>query len=331
MTADPCASPGRGARPDVVGLGEAMVVLHPESDDLATANRLLPSVAGAELNACAAVAALGGRATFVTRLGDDPFADRIRRCVRRLGVDLVADVDHERPTGVFFKQPTTTSRRSVYYYRAGSAAASLDESITAVIERLHPRAVLVSGLTAALGDGGPARALEAVAAVTVRSGSHLVLDANLRPALGVDRSIATLHALLPHARILILGTDEGGALFGTDDPERIIGRANAAGCPEVVVKAGAEGSFHRTADGGLARVPAEEVEVIDTVGAGDAFTGAYLWARLLGASADRSARLATKVAGMVVAALGDTEGLPGPADRERLWGHHPPGPIRGLR
>ncbi|MCU1523502.1 MAG: hypothetical protein JWO18_396 [Microbacteriaceae bacterium] len=306
-------------RIDVVGIGEAMVLMQaPTGEVLAGAHSYDVHVAGAELNACAAVAALGGTAVYLTRLGDDPFASQVRTAASGLRVDIDAEIDPDRPTGVFFKDLTVTDERRVFYYRSGSAASALSDSDADRALDLHPRSVLVSGLTAALGDS-PARMLRRVAERTAQTDSWLVVDANLRPALGnLDVSVRTVRELLPSTRILVLGRDEGEMIFERGDVAGIMRAALDEGAAEVVVKDGAEGC-HWMDEGGVPRhLPSSATDVVDTVGAGDAFTGGYLWGRLEGFDARRSAVLGSWLAAAIVATPGDSAGLPGPEDAARF-------------
>ncbi|MET4781754.1 sugar kinase [Glaciihabitans sp. UYNi722] len=306
-------------RPDVVGIGEAMVLMQaPEGDLLAGARSYDVHVAGAELNACAAVASLGGAAIYLTRLGNDPFASQIQTAAGDLHVVIDAEIDLTRPTGVFFKDLTVTDERRVFYYRAGSAASALSESDADRAMDLHPRSVLVSGLTAALGDT-PARMLRRVAERVAKTDSWLVVDANLRPTLGnLDVSMRTIHEILPQTRILVLGRDEGELLFGHSDVAGIMRAALDEGAAEVVVKDGAEGSHWMDEGGSPQHLPSIATDVVDTVGAGDAFTGGYLWARLKGIDARRAAVLGSWLAAGVVATPGDSAGLPTADDASRF-------------
>jgi 2-dehydro-3-deoxygluconokinase len=301
------------AMTDVVGIGEAMVLLQPAPGvPLDAAPSLTMSVAGAELTLCATVARLGLSAAFCTRVGADPLGRRIRAAAADLGVatDLVV-TDDRRPTGLFLREALPDGRRRVHYYRAGSAASALDTADAERVLAARPRVVAVSGITAALG-AGPRRAVFAVAAGARDAGVRLALDPNLRPALGpVEHQAATVRDLLPYADFLLLGTDEAGPVFGVDDPAEVFAAAERAGVGETVLKAGADGCL---LPGGV-HVPAYPAEVVDPVGAGDAFAGAYLAARLRGAGPVESARLGARVAAGVVATAGDTEGLPAPGDR----------------
>ncbi|ASR39351.1 hypothetical protein BAY61_16465 [Prauserella marina] len=305
--------------PDLVGFGEAMVLLQPPAGGrLDTAPALDVHVAGAELNACAAVAALGGSAVLCTRLGDDPFGRRVSSEAARLGVGVSAEIDPSRPTGLFAKDALPDGRRRVRYYRTGSAASAMT---TADAERglaLRAGAVLVSGLTVALGEG-PAAMVRQVAASAADYGSTLVVDVNLRPALDPHgTAVEVLTTVLPLTKILLIGTDEAEPLFGTADPQRVVRLAEAAGVPEVVVKAGPDGCWWADEHGVIRHQPSLAEEVVDPVGAGDAFAGGYVAARLAGAQRGRAAWLGSRLAAGALASTGDTEGLPGKALGRRL-------------
>ncbi|MCS5716927.1 sugar kinase [Herbiconiux sp. CPCC 205763] len=319
----------------MVGIGEAMVLLEPGAGrTLETATAYSVHVAGAELNACAAVAALGGRPALVTRLGDDPFAARVHETARRLGVSLDADTDSARPTGIFFKEPVSSDARRVHYYRAGSAASRLGPEALERALAHHPRAVLVSGLTAALGEQ-PAELFRALAGhPEFSTRTWLVIDANLRPALGRwEESLAAIRDALPVTRLLIVGADEGEALFGTSDPGEIAHAAMSTGCREVVIKDGKRGCHWIDPEGHPRHLGSVATTVVDTVGAGDAFTGGYLWARLDGADPEAAALIGSRLAALVISAVGDTTGLPGPEKAAEIMrtAEHTTGLIERIR
>lgn len=300
-------------RPDVVGLGEAMVLLEPpEGAGLATCETLVPRVAGAELNLLAAVARLGLATAFHSRVGDDPFGERIRQAVRTLGVEDRIEVDRSAPTGVFFKDPSAGDERRVHYYRRGSAASQMDHADGVRATQVTPKAFVASGITVALGPG-PAAAVQAVCASMRGGDGWFVVDPNLRAPLGGYRAIARhLPGLLASCDLLLAGRSEAETMFGSDDPDVIRQRAHDAGVREVVLKDGARGCWyeHRSR---MEHLPAVPVDAVDTVGAGDAFGGAYLGARLRGASPAGAALLGTQLAAATVAVRGDVEGLPSSA------------------
>jgi 2-dehydro-3-deoxygluconokinase len=323
VTWPPAHAPLGGDAVDVVGFGEPMVLLQPRAGDtLEHAATLEVHVAGAELNACAAVAALGGRTILVTRLGADPFAARVRTEAARLGVQIVAREDAGRPTGVLFKDARPDGARRVIYYRAGSAATAMDCTDADPGLALCPRAVVVSGLTVALGDG-PAEMVRTVGAAASSHGSALVVDVNLRPALGrTDDVLAVLRELLPLTDLLVVGTDEAQLLLGTDAPADVVRAALDAGCREVVVKAGADGCWWVDDAHQPRHLSTVARKVVDPVGAGDAFTGGYIAGRLAGAPPSVAAHVASELAARVVASTGDTAGLPNGTEGQALLASH---------
>jgi 2-dehydro-3-deoxygluconokinase len=316
----PEGRPLGGSRPDVVGVGEAMVLLQaPAGEPLATAAGADILVAGAELNVCAAVARLGGTALFASMVGRDPFGERVLAEAAAHGTDTrLIGVDPDHPTGVFFKEIQPDGARRVYYYRRGSAAAATDERAAAAILAARPRAIIVSGITAALGPG-PARLVRALCEGAAGVGAALVLDPNLRPALAEPTAVAgALRPLLDRVDLLVLGQDESGELLGPTGPAEVFDAAQQAGAGEVVLKGGADGLWYAGADGRPCHMPSTARQVRDPVGAGDALLGGYLAARLAGAAPAGAAWLGCRLAAGVVETLGDTAGLPERASAARL-------------
>ncbi|MFC5005001.1 sugar kinase [Dactylosporangium cerinum] len=296
----------------IVGFGEAMVLFQPaDGDPLETCSSATVYVAGAELNLLAAAARAGAPTQFCSRVGADPFGRRVRSAAASLGVgtDLVA-VDDTRPTGLFVKDVRPDGARRVHYYRAGSAASAMDPADADRALSAGPAVVAVSGLTAALGPG-PQRAVARLAREAHARGIAVALDPNLRPGLPPVTDL--LRSLLPVTTYLLLGLDEAVPLLGTDDPAAVFARAAAAGVGEVVLKAGADGCWH-AGPAGPRRLPSAAVTVVDPVGAGDAFAGGYLAARLAGVGPGGAAWLGTRFAAGVVGAPGDTDGLPSAAE-----------------
>lgn len=271
-------------------------------------------VAGAELSACASLVSLGGRAALLSRVGDDPMGRRVVAAAMRLGVstDLVA-IDPHRPTGVFFRSTPPDGTRDVTYLRRGSAASALGLQDVPRAIQAKPRAVLVSGVTAALGPGPRDAVRELVQRCNSRQdGPAVVLDVNLRPALGdLEYVVHLLRDLLPLVDLLVVGDDESEELLGSQNPSQIMAAAAHAGVGEVVVKGGERGCWTAGAGGSGAQHQQSLAEdVVDPIGAGDAFLGGYLAGRMVGASPGRSAWLGSRMAARVAASPGDTAGLP---------------------
>jgi 2-dehydro-3-deoxygluconokinase len=123
-----------------------------------------------------------------------------------------------------------------------------------------------------------------------------------------------LNALAAQSDWVLPGLDEGRLLTGCDTPQDIARFYREAGATQVVVKLGPQGAY---VDGpaGCAFVPAFPVaQVVDTVGAGDAFAVGVISALLEGASLEKAASRGAWLGARAVQVRGDCEGLPSRAE-----------------
>ncbi|WP_199438794.1 sugar kinase [Umezawaea beigongshangensis] len=255
----------------VVCLGETMALLVPAEPGPAHEVRTWTrAVGGAESNVACHLAGLGVPSRWVGAVGDDPFGSAVLDAVSARGVDVSAvRRDPDRPTGLYVKAPD-----AVRYYRAGSAASALGPDLLDDLDLTGVGLVHVSGITAALSDS----CLELLRALLRRPREHLVsFDLNWRPALWRDRDPSVLRDLADAADVVLAGADEAESVWGTGDPERL--RDLLPGPASIVVKQ-AEHSAVLVEDGELTRQPALDVDVVEPVGAGDAFAAGYLAAAL---------------------------------------------------
>ncbi|MFG2783252.1 sugar kinase [Streptomyces prunicolor] len=269
---------------DVVCVGETMAVLSPpDSRPLDEQPTLTMAIGGAESNVACGLAGLGHRVAWLSRLGDDPFARRVLAELTARGVDVTGvETDPARPTGVYFKDPAPEGTRT-HYYRGGSAATLMGPDLTRLPALHHARIVHLSGVAAALSDSC-ARLLETILVDRVLGsgdgGPIVSFDVNHRPALwrsGTADAAKNLLTLARAADIVFVGRDEAEALWDTarpDDVAELLGPA-----PLVVVK-DAEHGAASYADGTRTFVPALPTQVVEPVGAGDAFAAGYLSAVL---------------------------------------------------
>lgn len=263
------------ARPPVLlAAGETMAVLAPsDGSGIVDAVDFLVDAGGAESNVAAHAAAGGMTARWFSRLGADALGDRVLRQISARGVDVSSVVrDVDRPTGLYVKDPG----RGVRYYRRGSAASALGEPDAENLALDDVAVLHVSGITAALSPS--ARAFLGAAMARARSmGVTVSFDVNHRAALWSAAEAAPVLAdLAARADVVFVGRDEAETLWAT--PREIDVRALFPDVPELVVKDGDVGAtvFSRAE---RTFVPALRVEVLDAVGAGDAFAGGYLAAR----------------------------------------------------
>ena len=167
---------------DFVALGETMLALAPaHGTSLRTAASLLVDHAGAESNTAVGLARLGLRTAWVSSLGDDAAGARILDALSKESVDTRwVRCDPRRPTGMMLKDPDA----GVRYYRTGSAASAMGPDILDGVPVADAGAVLVTGVTALIGDAPHAAGL---ALLSAARGLRIV-DPNLRFGLwGSDR------------------------------------------------------------------------------------------------------------------------------------------------
>ncbi|MEV6812424.1 sugar kinase [Micromonospora sp. NPDC051296] len=299
---------------EVATIGESLVVLSPgRSVSLSEAELLDVAVGGAESNVAVALAGLGHRARWVSRVGDDPFGRMVLGRIGAAGVavDLV-QVDPRARTGVYAKDPGPDGTR-VHYYRAGSAASRMDPSMVDDPRLAGARVLHLSGITPALSRTCHALVEHALVDRPV-PGALVSFDVNHRPALWPTRRAApVLRRLADRADVVLVGQDEAYALWGTSDAAAV--RRLLPGPQWVVVKDGAVAATAVPRGGPAAVVPALRVPVVEPVGAGDAFAAGFLSGLLRGLDPVAGLRLGHLLAARTLAVAADTAP---PADRAQL-------------
>lgn len=268
----------------LIAIGETMIVLTPhDATPLSGADDVQVGIGGAESNVAAHVVALGHRAAWVSRLGDEVLGRRVHRAVTEQGVDTRwAGFDATAPTGVYFKDPG----RGVLYYRAGSAASRMTAQTVADVPLESARIVHVSGITPAL-SADCAAMIDAVIDRVAASPALLSFDVNHRAALwSASVAAPVLLSLANRADIVFVGLDEAETLWGCRTPEEVRDLVDTP--THLVVKDGDVGATEFSPEGTVF-VPAIPTEVVEAVGAGDAFAAGHLAGMLSGA--DAAARL----------------------------------------
>jgi 2-dehydro-3-deoxygluconokinase len=272
----------------MITLGETMALITPaHAEPLRVAREVRLLIGGAESNVAMHAAQLGVPTAWVSALGDDALGVRVRDEVAGHGVDTRwVTMDPDAPTGVYFKDPG----HGVLYYRRGSAAARMSPASVADVPLEDAEVVHLSGITPAL-SASCAALIDTVIDRVAAGPGILAFDVNHRAALWAAGAAAS--ALLPLARradLVFVGLDEAECLWHTATADDV--RALLPEPTTLVVKDGDVGATeYRRAAGADDRTfaPAIPTEVVEAVGAGDAFAAGYLAALLQGA--DAAARL----------------------------------------
>jgi 2-dehydro-3-deoxygluconokinase len=301
---------------DLVTFGEVMVLLCAEPGrPLRSAKKFDRSLAGAESNVAIGLARLGHRAGWFGRVGDDALGRGALDTLRAEGVDLSrARVDSLAPTGILVRDVHTRRRIEVVYQRRSSAGQRVSVVDVDPLYIRSARVLHVTGIKPALGPDA-ARAVDEAVAMATDAGVAVSFDPNLRRRLWDDENDArqVLRRLASSAHIVLAGLAEAEFVSGK------LGAAAASrwfvdqGALRVAVTLGAEGAW--VTDGGTELVsPGRQVQVVDPIGAGDAFAAGFLSAWLHGEDLEECAEKGNLVAALCVTALGDFEGLPTEAE-----------------
>jgi 2-dehydro-3-deoxygluconokinase len=220
----------------------------------------------------------------------------------------------DAPTAIMLRERRTGSVQNVTYYRHGSAGSHLRPAdVPAGI--VEDAGVLhLTGITPALGEGPAATVREALGRARA-AGVPVSVDLNYRSRLWDAATAAPVfRELAAGADMLFAGDDEARIALELDDrtgPEKLAAALAELGPREVVVKLGRRGAT-ALIDGELIDVPAVPVQVVDSVGAGDAFVAGYLACRLAGRDPEEGLRTAAVTGALAVTVPGDWEAAPRP-------------------
>lgn len=290
----------------VLCVGEPLIALSPlEPTPLETATALQVSTGGAELNVAVHLARLGVPARFGGLVGNDPWGRMLADTLMNVGVDTSSLRTHpSRLTGCYLKE-SRAEPASVFYYRTGSAASyleSLDDDAFAQVRHVH-----LSGITPALSPQCARLSYDLLDAAAER-GHSTSFDINYRAALWPSSTASrVLLELATKATTVFTGLDEASTLwecFTASEVRRLL-----PGVAELVVKDGPREATVYAGDLTESLKP-DPVEVVDVVGAGDAFAAGFLASRWSGSGLSESLAQGHRLAAGVIASSHDN-GWPG--------------------
>jgi fructokinase len=265
----------------IVVCGEALIDLVPaesprpgESSGMGDLWRAVPG--GGPANTAVALARLGTPAHLACRLSGDGFGRRIRRHLADNGVGLGLAVDATEPTTLAVVGLDGSGAADYQFYVENTAdwqwtPEELPAALPPGTRALH------FGTLASVIPPGAAVLLDWAA--RHRGDTTIVYDVNVRPALLPDREAyaARVEAWLEVAHLVKASEDDLTWLCPGREPLDVA-RAWVAkhGLDAVLITRGAAGAVAVTGEGPPLEIPGVAVAVVDTVGAGDTFTGAFL-------------------------------------------------------
>ncbi|MEU8587665.1 5-dehydro-2-deoxygluconokinase [Streptomyces sp. NPDC048664] len=320
---------------DLITMGRIGVDLYPLKSGvpLAEVETFGKFLGGSAANVAVAAARLGRAAAVITRTGDDPFGAYLHKALGEFGVDdrFVTAVDG-LPTPLTFCEVFPPDDFPLYFYRYPKAP---DLEIRP--EELDLAAIRSARVFWVTGTGlceEPSRSAT-LAALTARDRSGItVFDLDWRPmfwregASGEGRPLDKAESARPyyaealrHATVAVGNLDECEVATGVREPRACAEALLAAGVELAVVKQGPAGVLAVHRDGTTAEVPPESVEVVNGLGAGDAFGGSLCHGLLAGWPLERTVRHANAAGALVASRLACSSAMPTRAEVAALLGH----------
>jgi 2-dehydro-3-deoxygluconokinase len=305
-------------RADVVTIGESMVLFQPMGDKGIKYEPLFTkSLAGAESNVAIGLTRLGKKVRWISKLGKDSFGDFILSTLAGEGVDVSNAIRDERfPTAVYFKETKSFGDPDVYYYRKNSAASHMKPSDVCMEWMEGARHLHVTGITPALSENAAAM-IRKTMELAKEMGLTVSFDPNLRRKLWSEEEARRfLLSLIPLCDVFLPGVEEAQFLLGYQSIEDYGKMFLEMGPKIVALKLGEEGSIGFIEGNTVKAAPHVVKNVIDTVGAGDAFAAGFLSvfldepADMTSSSLNKALNRANILGALATQFRGDWEGIP---------------------
>ena len=308
------------ARLDVLTMGRVGVDIYPlqagvSLEDVTTFGKYL---GGSATNVAVAAARLGRSAAVITRTGNDPFGRFVHHALKGYGVsDQFVTGVPGLPTPVTFCEIFPPDDFPIYFYRYPKAP---DLEIRP--EELNLEAIRAAKVFWVTGTGlsqEPSRSAT-LAALEARARSGItILDLDYRAMFWPSREEARswVQRALPYVTVAVGNQDECDTAVGVREPRAAARALRERGVELAVVKQGPRGVL---ADDGetAVEVPPVPVEVVNGLGAGDAFGGALCHGLLAGWDLERVMRFCNAAGALVASRLACADAMPEAGEVEEL-------------
>jgi 5-dehydro-2-deoxygluconokinase len=297
---------------DVLAIGRSGVDVYPLQtgvglDEVETFGKFL---GGSAANVTVAAARLGNRAALISGVGADPFGRFVRRELGRLGVEArFVATDGQYPTPVTFCEIFPPDHFPLYFYRKPSAPdlqIRPDQIDAAAVRAARLYWSTVTGLSEE-----PSRSAH-FAAWEVRERRPLtVLDLDYRPMFWESPAAASeqVQRALTQVTIAVGNREECEIAVGESNPHRAADALLDLGVELAIVKQGPRGVLGKTRRSSVT-VPPNDVDVVNGLGAGDAFGGSLCHGLLHDWSLEKTLRYANAAGAIVASRLECSTAMP---------------------
>lgn len=301
---------------DVIAIGRSGVDVYPLQtgvglEDVESFGKFL---GGSAANVAVAAARLGNRTALISGTGDDPFGRFVRNELTRLGVDSRYVHTHsEYPTPVTFCEIFPPDDFPLYFYRKPSAPdlqVTADEIDTDAVCDARLFWSTVTGLSEE-----PSRSAH-FAAWEARARKPLtVLDLDYRPMFWDSPAAASeqVQRALRHVTVAVGNREECEIAVGETSPHKAADALLDLGVELAVVKQGPRGVLGKSKRSSVTVAP-NEVDVVNGLGAGDAFGGSLIHGLLRGWPLEKTLRYANAAGAIVASRLECSTAMPTAAE-----------------
>ena len=301
---------------EVLTMGRIGVDLYPEQIgvSLREVRTFAKFLGGSPTNVAVAAARYGRRSAVVTHTGDDPFGEYLHDALRGFGVDdrYVTPVP-ALPTPVTFCEIFPPDDFPLYFYRFPKAPdLEIDEN------DLDLDAIRAAGIFWVTGTGlceEPSRTATLAALRARNKAGITVFDLDYRPMFWSSRDEARswYQQALRYCTVAVGNLDECDTAVGVREPRKAAAALHEAGVELAVIKQGPAGVLaSRAGATGLeeVQVPPVPIEVVNGLGAGDAFGGALCHGLLSGWDLESMMRFCNAAGALVAGRLACADAMP---------------------
>jgi 5-dehydro-2-deoxygluconokinase len=305
---------------DLVAMGRIGVDLYPEQigvplEEVRTFRKML---GGSPTNVAVAARRNGRRAAIVTRVGDDPFGRYCRAAVAGFGLDdRYVSVHPTLRTPLAFCEIHPPDEFPLLFYRAPRAPdleLTADDLDRAAIEAARVLWTTGTGLSVE-----PSRTATLTAMSWRPADAITIHDLDHRPMFwaSLDEAREFGRQAVAHATVAVGNREEASVVVGEGEPRELARRLLDLGVRLAIVKLGPRGVLAMTRDEEVV-VPPIPVDVVNGLGAGDAFGGALVHGLLAGWPVERAVRYANAAGALVAGRLGCADDMPLAGEIEQL-------------
>jgi len=296
--------------PEVVVMGRLSADLYPAQirTPLRQQRNYFRYVGGFAGNVSTGLARLQVRTAIVSKVGNDGHGEFIRDFLSREGVDVGwLGIDHTLNTPIVFCEIWPPDRFPLLFYRTPTCP---DWELTT--DDFDLEAVAEAPILLASGTGLAREKSRTAHMAALEQHRHTaIFDLDYRPSFwsGAGAYQRAAQAALPHADIVVGNEDEVRAATGVEDPRQGIVSLRALGPRVLILKRGGEGAALFD-DDRVVEVPPVRMEVVNGLGAGDAFLAAVAHGLLRGIDLETAVRRANWAGAYVASQIPCSEAMP---------------------